>query len=476
MRRRQALVLVLAGGLALVATSAAAQSLSTPTAALTARPGRMAEPAIAVDPRNPDRIAAAADPYLNPTRIIVTLSEDAGITWSTPLTLIPDGFAKSYDPVLQFDVNGDLLVVGGAAGVGQPHCQPNSAIFLAKVSAAAATYRLARDARSDGAFVDRPGFVFDRRTRRSFVSWTESSGPGAACRGLPIASSTMLSRSSRDGVFEPPQLVPTSGLPAAFGSALATDRNGNLVVATSEHDPGKRSRLTLNTLGATNKFGTPTVISDAPDVPFRLRGLGGLFAPIPSLALAPNGRVAVGYMRPSPAGVAPVVLLQTPGGPWTEITPSTAAGTTDLFPQLTFDGANRLWLLSGQLRDRSLQFNLRSRTENIWAEPTVVASGPGDRYLELGEGLGLSYAAGRLAVAVPTDRAADSALLVTSLSTDPPPATTTTPPTTDATVTNAGSRRSPLSAVALGVIGAAALLITGARARRGIRRARRRRT
>ncbi|HJT94715.1 MAG TPA: hypothetical protein VJ777_22730, partial [Mycobacterium sp.] len=432
------------------------------------------EPAIAVDPRNPSRIAAAADPYLNPARILVTTSDDGGQTWSAPLTVRPEGFAKSYDPVLQFAADGTLLVAGGASGSGQPHCQPGSAIFLARVSGTTISYRLARDARADGAFVDRAGFVLDRERNKSYVAWTESSGPGASCRGLPAASSAMVAIATDHAEFSPPERVPTSGFPAVFGTSLAIDRGGNLLVAMGEHEPGRRSRLTIATRQS-SAFTSPEILAESADLPFRLTGLGGLFAPIPSITTSRTGSVAVAYAQPAPGGVAPLVFVRTAQAPWQAATPPAQPGTMELFPRLAFDRAGRLWLLSAGLAGGNVSFSLRARDREVWDEPVSVAAGPAGRYVELGQSLGLAISTDRLALGLPVDRATDSALLVATLDVTPPiSSTTTTTQSRSPDVTPAKAAGGTKTAVVAVSVGAAVLVLMFGANRRKRRRRRRR--
>ena len=121
-RRRVSIVpaaLVVAGLVALGPVAAAGASpvpapvLSTEHTILPVSAGAMAEPTATIDPHNPKRMAVAANPYLKPARIQISVSEDGGRNWSAAITVVPPGEKKSYDPQLGYTADGSLLVTGG---------------------------------------------------------------------------------------------------------------------------------------------------------------------------------------------------------------------------------------------------------------------------------------------------------------------------------------------------------------------------
>ncbi|MDQ6910345.1 MAG: glycoside hydrolase, partial [Actinomycetota bacterium] len=248
-----------------------------PVVVFSAGPGAMAEATITADPARPGHLAAAADPYLGPVRILVATSNDGGATWSEPVTILPDGFAKSYDPSLAFDASGDLLVVGGASGRGAAHCQVGSAIFLARVQARGTSYTLVRDGRADLAYVDRPAFAMaNQRDGQAYVTWTESSGAGAECLGVPNRSTTMLARLSRGGSVADTRPIPSSGLAAPFGSAIAVSAGRVVNVAVIERDNEGGSRLVVvRSRDGGTTLENPVVVANGPDVDPSMSGLGG---------------------------------------------------------------------------------------------------------------------------------------------------------------------------------------------------------
>ena len=380
-------------------------------AAITAGPRQMAEAAVAIDPANGRHLVAAADPYLRPVRILTAESDDGGISWRAPTTVLPDGFAKSYDPTVAVTGEGEVVVAGGASGVGLPHCQPGSSVFLATLENGTPRYQLLRDARADGAYVDRPRLGLDsRKGGRRYVTWTESSGPDASCRGTPLRSVTMFTRSLPGGFFDPPRALPGTGLPAPFGSAL-TVGNGVLRIVVPEFDPGKLMRVVVYT--SRDEGGTiagPTVLGEGPPVPTNLAELGGFVAPLPTVAAGPGGHAAVAWTQADSAGTLKPRVFETAGDDsWREISPSVAG--MELFGTVAYDAAGRLWLLTAGPTNGRVEFRLRSRTTQ-WNDPLAVGAGPAGGYVEIGQFLGLAAGARSVATAVPVDGPAASTLQV----------------------------------------------------------------
>lgn len=402
--------------LAAVGVPTGAQTGSTTAAvAFTARLGAMAEASIAVDPANSRHLVAAANPYDGRARIRLATSEDGGITWSPPRVLLPPGFAKSYDPVVFLDGKGAMLVVGGASGVGQPNCQPGSAVFLAVVDKGAVTYQLVRDARKDGAYVDRPGFALSRLDGLAHVTWTESSGPGASCLGTPIRSTVMIASGRPAEPFDAPVTLPTSGLPAPFGATPVVAADGTVLVAIGEHGPAGRSRATVTTSSdRARTFSPAEVVFDGVSPANSIRGVGGFVATVPSIAVQPSGRTAVAYVQSGSGdrlGSAAVVFERSPGASWLAISPPTEAGTAELLPRVVYDRSGTMWLLSARAAGGIIDLSLRRRSAD-WEEPISIVRGRADRYVEIGQALGFVATDGAVIGAAPINRTADSALIV----------------------------------------------------------------
>jgi hypothetical protein len=422
-----------------------AAATPTSTVALTAGPRRMAEPAVAVDPRNPRRIVAAADPYLNPVRIQIAISEDGGATWSAPTVVLPPGFAKSYDPTVAFARDGSVLVAGGASSVGRPQCQPGSAVFVAEVGDGRVSYLLVRDARADGAYVDRPAFAYDRARDRLYVDWTESSGPGAECRGAPVASHVALSAATRGAAFDAPRTLPSSGLPAPFGAPIAVARDGTVAVVVGEHEPGRRSRaVVVRSTDGGRTFGAPAVAVEVPAVPASVPAIGGFVSPLPSIAPGPDGETAVAWSHHEGPAATPTIVVDDGAG-FAPLSPPPDAGPLELLAQVAYDRSGRLWVLSAQAAAGTVRFVLRSHEAGAWTPATVVAEGRGGSYLELGEALGMAVTPSAVVTAVPVDAAAGSALLVTGTPL-PPPSPTTAASATPSTSRDVPDRRAPAPA------------------------------
>ncbi|HVT75901.1 MAG TPA: sialidase family protein [Acidimicrobiales bacterium] len=391
-----------------------------------AAPGQMAEAAVAVDPADPRHIAAAADPYSGGVHVALVTTTDGGATWSSPIVVRPPGFSKSYDPIVTFEEDGSVLVVAGASGTGRPYCHPSSVIFAAEVADGIATYRMVRDPRPDGAFVDRPGLALDPNGA-AVVTWTESAGPGADCRATPIASTAMIAISDAGGPFEPRGPLPSSGFPVAFGATPATAEDGSVLVAIGEHSPDGRSRLIVTTsTDQARNFSAPTVVSEGPTPREQLAGGDGFVKAVPSLATSANGRIAVAFPTAAADGSAgPAVFEQRNGSGWKTIPPVADPGVAELLPTVVYDGAGRLWLLSARTQPGSISFVLRHYAGS-WDQPATVATGPASAYKELGEMLGAAPIADGVVTAVPVDQVGNSALVVGATRLAVPAATTST--------------------------------------------------
>lgn len=427
-----------------VAEQPAGASVSQlPAPPLTAGPGQMAEAILAADPANPNRLAVGADPYLDPVRIVVAQSDDAGRTWSPPVSLVPPGFVKSYDPVLLFTPDGSLVVVGGSSGVGRSNCQPRSAIFAATLSPGAPpVYRLIRDARVDGAYVDRPAAANDA-TGALYVSWTESTGRDAECRGLPTRSLARFARARADGTVQPAITLPLTGLAASFGSAVVV-ADGAVQVAVGERDAVRRRLVVTESRDDGATFEAASVVSETPVPPTTLAGLGGLVAPAPSLVAAADGRRALTDVEPGGDGrLRPVVFERSPSAGWQRLADPPTLAPQTVLAAAVYDRAGRLWLATAELAPRSLNFVLASYGGS-WETAEPVAVSPATRFEELGESLGLVAVEERILTAVPIDASGNSNVSLFALSAPPPP-----PPSTTTTGSQPSSTSRPRPKAAL---------------------------
>lgn len=452
---------------------ARAQGGSPGVAALTERPRRMAEPTVAVDPANPRRIVAGADPYLGPVRIVVVSSTDRGATWGNRTQILPPGFAKSYDPNLAFDAEGQAIVVGGASQGGRARCQPGSAIFMATFTASGLRYAMVQAPRP-GVYVDRPRMVAQDGT--AYITWTESSGTGSECRGSPLRSSIMFTRSGSGGSFDPPVALPSSGLPAPFGSSMAIT-GATLSIAVGERNPGRLERVVVVTSqdrGAS--FGVPETVAEGPPVPPSIPGLGGFVSAVPAIATRPDGAQAVVWTALD-AGVSGLRMAhRAASGGWQQAAPPAGeSGTFQLFPGVAYDRSGAIWLVNASYKDGVLRF-LRRYFNGSWSPPEELASGPAGRYQEVGQFMGISSERSTIAIAVPVDSAQASMLLVAvTQGFDPPPPPKPSPG--GSSQPGARSRtRSPLAEVAFLLLGLGLLRLliraVGSRRRRSARSSR----
>jgi hypothetical protein len=467
-------VILVAPPVVMAAGGAPQHQPAATTFPLVDRPHRMAEPAAAVDKAGPRRIVVAADPYRQPIRIVVAMSANGGATWGRPVPVLPAGFGKSYDPTLAFAPDGAVLVAGGASAAGRPNCQPGSAIFLARLGPGGIRYVLVRSARRPSSYADRPAMALDRRSGRAYLTWTESTGTGAECQGMPARSVTMLAAVNPDGTVSKARTLPSSGLPAPFGSAPAVDASGVLHVAVRERAPSQdlERLVVLSSADGGASFGQPVVLGQGTLVPPRLAGLGGLLASVPSISASPDGRVAVAWSASTPAGPRTLVAERTPQGRWRRITLPAATAAAGLWPTITFGSDATCYLLGAQLgRAGTLRFVLSARRTDRWQAPVTLGSGPAGGYQEVGELLGLGAAAGTVVATVPLDGAERSRLLVWRRRDPPAPATsssTTTAPSSggpSAAGPSATSRgggpphRGPPAAVWLAAVPVAAVVL-----------------
>lgn len=421
-RVRWALKRFLAGPLiailALAATSAPLAAAAKPTGsglapALTAGPGQMAEAALAVDPADPDHLAVAADPYRGIIHIEVTESHDGGHTWSPPVSVLPPGAAKSYDPTPLFLSDGRLVVVGGASSAGRPFCQPGSSVFVASLDERDLSIDVLQPARR-GVYVDRPTATADATSDTVVLSWTESVGAGAECRGVPSSAKIVVRQWGEEATCRAARPLVSSGSPSAFGAGLA--RAGQTVVAAArELGPGPRSRLTVSSSvdgGCT--FGDPQVIDEGPQPPSDPAVTGGFAVGVPSVALGADGSVTAAWSVATSRGVGTRLLRRsgiTPTIGFRALEAPADAAATELLPTLAADRAGGVWQATAAASPGGVAFLVR-RWEGTWAPTVTLATGSAGRYTELGEGLGLAASGPVLAAAAPVDGPGTSRLVV----------------------------------------------------------------
>jgi len=429
--------------------------------ALNAPPGAMGEATITADPARPSHLAAAADPYLNPVRIMVVLSDDGGATWSPPITVVPDGYAKSYDPALAFDNDGGVVVVGGASQQGAPHCQPASAIFVATIKGDRIGYDVIRDTRTDGAYVDRPALAVKASGAvRAFVTWTESQGFSPECRATPLRSTIMLARLDAARTVVDVNALPSGGLGAPFGATMALGADGALNIAVGDHDGLGNSRLVVLVTrdeGAT--MSAPIVVDEGPDVALAVADIGGVVTPVPSIATG-RGRVAAAWTKQGPSGPEVAVFDSPDGGLWHPLG-SPSPGSPELLPALTYDRGNQLWLLVARPGAGQVDYKLYDR-DNAWGPGVSLGGGPSVGFSEIGEGFGLVSTSTQVVAAVPVDGPTASSLSIARLSTPPSPAPTREPAPSPSAPTPAasGAGRPPRRSRGLLAVGLAAAVVS----------------
>jgi len=413
----------------------------------------MAEATIAIDPARPSRIAAAADPYRRLARIVVVTSMDTGATWSGATEILPPGFDKSYDPSLSYEPDGSILVVGGASKSGRPRCQPDSAIFGARIKEAGTEYFTIQRA-NPATYFDRPKMTRSQGGR-VYVTWTQSQGSGAECRGSPVASKTFFTRSDGPTTFEAPHELPSSGLPAPFGASIAIGDRNRVWVAIGERDPGKVERVVAaysDDDGAT--FSGPEIVAEGPPVPGSIPGLGGFVTAVPTITAFKNFEPVIAWAAERPEGAA-VEVATRKNGRWESISPATPFQS--LFPAVVYDreGAVRLCYLT--FSGGSLTFNLQTLRNAQWEAPQILAVGQPSKYLEIGQFLGIASAGHIVAAAVPVDGLQASQLVVGTI--EVPAAVVSPVPTPGASTPAPPARRaSPMSSGIVPIVAAAAVV------------------
>jgi hypothetical protein len=369
---------------------------------LRAGPGAIAETAAAIDPADTDHLVVAADPYLDPVRIVSRESYDGGRTWSRPIDIIPPGFAKSYDPSVAVMPGGQVVVVGGASQQGATHCQPGSAIFVARLDGEDVRYSLIQGPNND-TYVDRPRMIPAPVTGAMFVTWTRSVRRGAECLAAPLRSSIMITRILSDGTLVGPIELPSSGLAAPFGSSMTLDRGGSLHVAIRERDPEQADRIVVvSSRDGGRSFSKPEVLTTTPPFPSAVPGLGGFISGIPVIVTDPDAGLTVAWPSSEPNGSRINMARKTQKGRWLRARPPGTGSGYELFPNISYDRAGRLWLLYARHSGESIAFVLRHRGDR-WSPPRIVGRGEAGGYIEIGQFLGVTVVGDRILAAIPLD-------------------------------------------------------------------------
>ena len=439
----------------------------------------MSESTAAIDPQNPLHMAVAANPYLDPARIQVSVSVDAGQSWSAPITVLPPGENESYDPQLGYAADGSLLVTGGASPDTRSGCQRDSEVFIAALHGDRLTFHVLATA-PVGALLDRPTLLAATgSTPKVVVAWTASTGAGADCLLRPVRSTTQVAVvTAQLDVQTEVTLPPVAQAP--FGSALSISGDGvfGLVVAGRDRSSGITVGVYQSVDGVRWQLSRAGTARAEPD---RLVGLGGPVLSMPSIAGLLHG-FAVAWTDTT-GGTVRAHVARNDTGAWVEVAAPPAEGTR-LLPTLAFVDQT-LVLLQAGLSPAGLTYDTWQQLGAAWTSLATDVGGDATHMQELGELLGLAVGPdGSRLTAVPVTTVGVSALLVRVVtpvpSTTPSPiasAPLTSPPTGSSSVPDAVAAHQQRGVGTVTVVlagsGVVLLLVVRSAARRRLRRKRR---
>ena len=211
--------------------------------ALNPTPGRYTEPAIAINPKNPNQISAA---FQVPASI--AYSEDSGATWQIAKHTAPENYAISGDVSLTYDSKGHAIlcyIAFDKLGTSQywAHNATRNGIFIRRSLDGGKTWESnaisvdEQPTRKIMPFEDKPYIVADNNPKSPnngnlYVGWTE----------FTLEKTTILFSRSIDGgkTWSPPQEISThEGLPrddtgAVEGFTAAAGTDGTLYAAWAD--------------------------------------------------------------------------------------------------------------------------------------------------------------------------------------------------------------------------------------------------
>ena len=248
------------------------QTLQPPPAAkiiaLNPAPGRYTEPSIAINPKNPNQIAAA---FQAPAS--VAYSTDAGATWQIAQHTAPANYAISGDVSLTYDSKGHAIlcyIAFDKLGTSQywAHNATRNGVFIRRSLDGGKSWESnaisvdEQPTRKIMPFEDKPDIVADNNPQSPYkgnlyIGWTE----------FTLEKTTILFSRSTDGgkTWSPPQEISThEGLPrddtgavegftaaaAADGTLYATWADGSTIAMATSKDGGATfgpSRAILDT-------------------------------------------------------------------------------------------------------------------------------------------------------------------------------------------------------------------------------------
>jgi hypothetical protein len=231
----------------LVANAQAQNSLPPPpnakVLALNPAPGRYTEPAITINPENPNQIAAAFQ-----VPATVAYSEDSGATWQIAQHTAPANYAISGDVSITYDSRGHAIlcyIAFDKLGTSQywAHNATRNGIFIRRSLDGGKTWESnaisvdEQPTRKIMPFEDKPSVAADNNPQSPFngnlyVGWTE----------FTLEKTTILFSRSIDGgkAWSPPQEISThEGLPrddtgAVEGFTAAAGSDGTLYTAWAD--------------------------------------------------------------------------------------------------------------------------------------------------------------------------------------------------------------------------------------------------